>query len=196
MGDKKLKKFWKYKIAPPLKIINMEGSLFAIWLILVLFGSLLGVLFTYLVTTDWCLNTLDILNQGSFYLISISFATAIIADLFSSLILDKKEYATSDKKNDDILFFEHKILTIVAYIFLIAVMANGYAAHLNDETPPFTKYFLQIFSYMLTIVLGIYSFGLKYSFLHEEDMIAAIDEEVEQMQQANKSKDSKGRQLI
>jgi len=172
----------------------MEKSLFFIWLLLVFLGSLLGILFTYLVTTNWWCTSINTLNQGSLYLISISFASAMIADLFSSLIVDTKAFS-KDTTITEILFFENKIIVIVVFIFLIAVMASSYAGLLNEETPSFTIYTLQICSYCLTMLLGIYTFGLKYSYLHESDMLEMIQFEVMDMKQSNKKKDSKGRKL-
>ncbi len=178
----------------PLEIIKKELSLFVVWIFLVLFGSLLGIVFTFLITEDWSMNLCNILYQGSLFLISISFATAMIADLFSSLILDNKEYTLREKQSE-ILFFENKVITIVVLIFLIAIMATSYAALLNEDTPDFTVYRVQITSYIVTIFLGVYAFGLKYSYLHEDDMIAIVEDEVLSMKKSKKLKDSKGRKL-
>lgn len=190
---KKTINYIKTKVPAPLHIIGMEKSLFFIWIMLVLFGSSLGILFTYLLTQNWTQNTLDVLQQGSIYLISVSFSTALIADLFSSLILDIKERAKQVEAKE-ILFFENKIITIVILIFLIAIMATGYASLLKDDTPVFTIYCLQIISYLMTILLGIYTFGLKYSSLHEEDIEELIAKRVTSLKNApKKDQDSRGR---
>ncbi len=177
----------------PMNIIGKEKSLFIIWILLVLMGSLLGVLFTFLITKDWSANTITIIKNGSFYLISISFATALIADLFSSLILEKKEYLKEGKENK-ILFFENKIITIVLLVFLIAIMAVGYASLSKSDSPNFTIYVVQGVSYLFTIFLGVYSFGLKYSYLHE-DMLEQVIERVDKLKNSNSNKDIKGRPL-
>lgn len=182
-------------IFAPFQIIKMEKSLFFIWLILVLLGSSLGIFFTYLLVNDWEKNTLDIFSQGSLYLISISFSTALIADLLSSLILDMKEQIQLNEPKE-ILFFENKIITIVLLIFLIAIMSIGYAALLEENAPQFTKFELQISLYMLAVLLGIYAFGLKYSSLHEEDIQELVENRIDVLKKGkNKDLDSKGRLL-
>lgn len=178
----------------PLQIIWRERTLFFIWILLVFAGSSLGVIFTYFVSLNFESTLLNHLQKGNIYLISISLVAAFISDLLASLLLEYKEKKEGEKK--EIYFIEQKIILIVLFIFLLAIMASIFTNIDNQQI--LNKDVienLQYKFYVLTLLLGIYAFCLKHTSLYPDDFKKFISKRTAVLQNANPSQDSEGNQL-
>lgn len=163
---------------------------------LVFAGSLLGVIFSYLTSLDFESTISSHLLKGNIYLISITLVAAFISDLLASLLLEYNENKNAIGEEKEIWFIEQKLILIVLFIFLMAIMASIFTnidngQKINDEVISG----LQLKLYIVTVVLGIYAFCLKHAKLHPEDFIKFQKTQTQRLDNSNPDTDSEGNQL-
>jgi len=194
-------KFWDllrkfFFFLKPLQILYKEKTLFFIWFTLVFIGSSLGLVFSYLVSLDFSISLHNNLEKGNIYLISISLVAAFISDLLANLLLEYTEKQDHNSEKKDIWFINEKIILIILFIFLMAIMASIFTNIDNhNKINEYVIYDLQCIFYIISIMLGIYAFCLKHAKLHPEDFIVFQKKRTVMLENSDPHTDSEGNKL-
>lgn len=144
-----------FLLRAPYEIFIRENITFIVWFLLVLFGSLSGLI----ALSGSCTPLKTYLLSGSYYITVISLSAVYISDT-TIYLLDKHR---QDEKTDSALPIQ--ILLIIICIFLIFLSSIEFKNVLLltkiEEQDSYIKNNWQFWIYFITLIVGIYAYSIN-----------------------------------
>lgn len=140
-------------------VIKHNKLIFIIWIVFTILGSLAGVLVDIFMKENSLCALKEQLNSQVIYIVSISLIVAYLSEIITSIKLDGIDLGIEKEKKN--YFYDEKIAILSGGILLLVFMLLAYA----ESTVSYT---FQISYLILTFLIGIILFTIKYNDITEE----------------------------